>query len=193
MKSKLAIVFVLGSLALLGIGAIYGESHDKYTVKVPGGLSFSEFKGYESWQMIAVSRQAAKSGDTRGDGSFAVILGNPAMIEALEAGIPDNGKPFPDGARMAKMHYAQTALAQFPTAMVAGTQLDIDFMVKDSARFADGGGWGYAAFKYDAASKTFTPFTTQDTPPQANDAKCGVACHTVAKSRDYVFTRYVTR
>jgi hypothetical protein len=193
MKSKLAIVFVLGSLALLGIGAIYGESHDKYTVKVPGGLSFSEFKGYESWQMIAVSRQAAKSGDTRGDGSFAVILGNPAMIEALEAGIPDNGKPFPDGARMAKMHYAQAALAQFPTAMVAGTQLDIDFMVKDSARFADGGGWGYAAFKYDAASKTFTPFTTQDTPPQANDAKCGVACHTVAKSRDYVFTRYVTR
>ena len=81
----------------------------------------------------------------------------------------------------------------FPTAMVAGTQLDIDFMVKDSARFADGGGWGYAAFKYDAASKTFTPFTTQDTPPQANDAKCGVACHTVAKSRDYVFTQYVTR
>ena len=95
---------------------------------------------------------------------------------------------------MAKMHYAQTALAQFPTAaMVASTQLDVDFMVKDSARFADGGGWGYAAFKYDAASKTFTPFTTQDTPPQANDAKCGVACHTVAKSRDYVFTQYVTR
>jgi hypothetical protein len=94
---------------------------------------------------------------------------------------------------MAKMHYAQTALAPFPTAMVASTQLDIDFMVKDSARFADGGGWGYAAFKYDAASKTFTPFTTKDTPPQANDAKCGVACHTVAKSTDYVFTRYVTR
>ena len=77
--------------------------------------------------------------------------------------------------------------------MVASTQLDVDFMVKDSARFADGGGWGYAAFKYDAASEPFTPFTMQDTPPQANDAKCGVACHTVAKSRDYVFTQYVTR
>jgi hypothetical protein len=192
MKIKLAIGIVTGSLAVLGIGAIYAQAHDKYTVKVPGGLAFSEFKGYESWQMIAVSRQAAKSGDSRGDGSFAVILGNPTMIEALEAGIPDNGKPFPDGAKMAKMHYAQTALAPFPTAMVAGAQLDIDFMVKGSARFADGG-WGYAAFKYDAASKTFTPFTTQDTPPQANDAKCGVACHTIAKSRDYVFTQYVTR
>lgn len=193
MNSKLTIGVLTASLALLGIGVIYAEAHDKYTVKVPGGLGFSEFRGYESWQMIAVSRQAAKSGDSRGDGSFAVILGNPAMIEALESGIPDNGKPFPDGAKMAKMHYAQMPLAQFPTAMVAGTQLDIDFMVKDSARFADGGGWGYAAFKYDAASETFTPFTTEDTPPQANDAKCGVACHTVAKSRDYVFTQYVTR
>jgi len=193
MKSKLAIGIVMGALALLGIGAIYAEAQDKYSVKVPGGLGFAEFKGYESWQMIAVSRQAAKSADARGDGSFAVILGNPTMIEALEAGIPDNGKAFPDGAKMAKMHYAQTPLEPFPTAMVAGAQLDIDFMVKDSARFEDGGGWGYAAFKYDAASKTFSPFTTQDAPPQANDAKCGVACHTVAKSRDYVFTRYVTR
>ena len=194
MKRKLTIGIATASLTILGIGAIYAQAHDKYSVKVPGGLAFSEFRGYESWQMIAVSRQTAMSGDSRGDGPFAVILGNPAMIAALEAGIPDNGKPFPDGAKMAKMHYAQTALAQFPTAaMVAGTQLDVDFMVKDSARFADGGGWGYAAFKYDAASKTFTPFTTQDTPPQANDAKCGVACHTVAKSRDYVFTQYVTR
>ena len=193
MKTRVLIGIATGSFAILGIAAVYAQVHDKYGVKVPGGLGFAEFEGYESWHMIAVSRQAAKSGDSRGDGSFAVILGNPTMIEALEAGIPDNGKPFPDGAKMAKMHYASTTLAPFPAAMVAGTQLDIDFMVKDSVRFADGGGWGYAAFEYDAASKTFTPFTTQNTPPQANDAKCGVACHTIAKSRDYVFTQYVTR
>jgi hypothetical protein len=192
-RSKLIVAIVTVPLAILGIGATYAQTHDKYTVKVPGGLAFAEFKGYESWQMISVSRQAAKSGDSRGDGSFAVILGNPAMIAALEAGVPDNGKPFPDGAKMAKMHYAQAELAQFPAAMVAGTQIDIDFMVKDSTRFADGGGWGYAAFAYDATAKAFAPFTTQNTPPQANDAKCGVACHTVAKSRDYVFTRYATR
>jgi hypothetical protein len=115
------------------------------------------------------------------------------MIEALKAGIPGNGKPFPDGARMAKMHYAQVKNELFPMAIVSGAQLDIDFMVKDNARFADGGGWGYAAFKRDAATGAFTPFTTQDNPPQANDAKCGVACHTIAKSRDYVFTKYATR
>jgi hypothetical protein len=76
---------------------------------------------------------------------------------------------------------------------VPGALLDVDFMVKDSARFADGGGWGYAVFKYDAASATFRPGTLQDQPPQANDAKCGVACHTIAKARDYVFTEYGAR
>ncbi|HZN27633.1 MAG TPA: cytochrome P460 family protein, partial [Burkholderiales bacterium] len=71
---------------------------DKYTVKVPGGLAFSEFKGYESWQVVSVSY------DERG---MAIIVGNPTMIKAYEAGIPFNGKPVPDGARMAKMHYGQ--------------------------------------------------------------------------------------
>ena len=185
MKTNLTIGIATVSLAMLGIGALYAQANDKYTAKVPGGLAFSEFRGYESWQMIAVSRQ--------GDQFLAVILGNPAMIEALEAGIPDNGKPVPDGAKMAKMHYAQKPLSTYPAATVSGAQVDVDFMVKDSARFADGGGWGYAAFKRDAASGAFTPFTTQDEPPQANDAKCGVACHTIAKSRDYVFTEYATR
>jgi hypothetical protein len=77
--------------------------------------------------------------------------------------------------------------------MVPATQHDVDFMVKDSKRFADGGGWGYAMFVYDTASDTFRPGTTQDMPPQANDAKCGVGCHTVAKARDYVFTEYAHR
>ena len=60
-------------------------------------------------------------------------------------------------------------------------------MVKDSKRFADSGGWGWAAFKYDATS---TPGTFAEKPPQANDAKCGFACHTLVEKRDYVFTEY---
>ena len=60
----------------------------------------------------------------------------------------------------------------------------------DRGRFADSGGWGYAYFKYDAATDTFTPATSADQPPQANDAKCGFACHTIVKTRDYVFTEY---
>jgi hypothetical protein len=70
---------------------------------------------------------------------------------------------------------------------------DVDFMMKDSKKFKDGGGWGYAAFKYDAAADAFTPATTADKPPQGNDAKCGVACHTKAQARDFVFTEYGTR
>jgi Cytochrome P460 len=76
---------------------------------------------------------------------------------------------------------------------VPGSLHDVDFMVKDSKRFADSGGWGWAAFKYVAASDTFTPFTLADQPPQGNDAKCGLACHTIVKTRDYVFTDYGKR
>jgi hypothetical protein len=76
---------------------------------------------------------------------------------------------------------------------VPDKQHDVDFMVKDSKRFADSGGWGYAEFEYDPATDTFRPGNTSDSPPQGNDAKCGAACHTVAKARDYVFTEYPHR
>ncbi len=74
-----------------------------------------------------------------------------------------------------------------------GDLVNVDFMVKDSKRFADSGGWGYAVFDYNAGSDTFTPGTTAGTPPQRNDAKCGFACHTAAKARDFVFTEYGKR
>jgi hypothetical protein len=66
-------------------------------------------------------------------------------------------------------------------------------MIRDSNRFAGSGGWGYGEFEYDSASDTFRLGTLADKPPQANDAKCGFACHTVARKQDYVFTRYPTR
>jgi hypothetical protein len=159
-------------------------AQDKYAAKVPGGLAMSEFKGYEGWQAISISRN---------EKVVAMILGNPAMIDAYQAGIPGNGKPFPDGARMAKIHWIPKQNQFFPEATVPGNLLNVDFMVKDSKRFADGGGWGYAVFDYNAATDTFTPGTTAGTPPQGNDARCGVACHTRAKARDYVFTDYGKR
>jgi hypothetical protein len=156
----------------------------KYSVAVPGGLAFSEFKGYETWQTISLSRT---------ERVVAVIVGNPAMIDAYRAGIPANGKPVPDGAKMAKIHWQPKPNQLFPTATVPGELVNVDFMVKDSKRFADSGGWGYAVFDYNAPSDTFTPGTTAGTPPQGNDAKCGFACHTAAKTRDYVFTEYGKR
>jgi Cytochrome P460 len=185
-KSMLTIGIATAGLALLGGLAISAQDsgQDKYKVKVPGGLEFSEFRGYEAWQSISVSQ---------GEKVLAVILGNPAMIEAYRAGIPANGKPVPDGAKMAKVHWAPKPNAFFPEATVPGSLLNVDFMVKDSKRFADSGGWGYAVFDYNAASDTFTPGTKEGTPPQGNDAKCGFACHSEAKERDFVFTEYGKR
>lgn len=172
------------SLAIAGSLTTSAQNKDKYTVRVPGGLAFSEFRGYETWQAISLSRN---------ERVVAVILGNPTMIRAYEAGIPANGKPVPDGAKMAKIHWAPKQNQFFKDATVPGTLVNVDFMLKDSKRFADGGGWGYAVFDYDAASDTFSPGTTAGTPPQGNDAKCGVACHTTAKARDYVFTEFPKR
>jgi Cytochrome P460 len=84
-----AVVAVVAAVAL--------AAQEKYTLKVPGGLAFAEFKGYESWQVISISRNSKV---------MAVIVGNPAMIDAYGAGIPGNGKPFPDGSKMAKIHWA---------------------------------------------------------------------------------------
>jgi hypothetical protein len=174
------IALVLASFS----GRAVSAQQDKYSVKVPGGLAFSEFRGYEEWQAISLSRN---------EKAVAIILGNPAMISAYRAGIPGNGKPFPDGAKMAKIHWAPKQNEFFKDTTVPGTLQNVDFMVKDSKRFADSGGWGYGVFDYDAASDTFKPGTTAGTPPQGNDAKCGFACHTGVKARDFVFTEYGKR
>jgi cytochrome c553 len=157
------------------------SAQDKYTLKIPNGLAFSEFRGYEDWQTISISHNG---------NLMAVILGNPEMIAAYRSGIPGNGKPFPDGAKMAKVHWNLKKMETFPVATVPDTQHDVDLMVKDSKRFQDSGGWGYGVFEYDAASGTFRLGNLGDKPPQGNDAKCGFACHTTVKTRDYVFTDY---
>ena len=183
-KSMLINGAIAVALAVLATEAAI-SAQDRYTLKVPNGLAFSEFRGYEGWQTISISYNG---------GLLAVILGNPAMIDAYKAGIPGNGKPFPDGAKMARIHWQpkknETAPGQ---PLVPNTLHDIDFMAKDSKRFADSGGWGYAEFEYDAASDSFRPGTVADQPPQANDAKCGFACHTVVTKQDYVFTGYPKR
>ena len=185
-RTVAVVSLVVSLLSVLGGEAIYAQDagQAKYKLRVPNGLAFSEFKGYEGWQTISISYN---------EKLMSVTLGNPVMIKAYQAGIPANGKPFPDGAKMAKIHWIPKKLETFPNTMVPGAQNDVDFMLKDSKRFADSGGWGWAAFKYDAAADTFRPFTQADQPPQANDAKCGLACHTIAKARDYVFTEYGKR
>ncbi len=183
MKRILPIV-ALAALSTVLVPASFA-AQDRYALKVPGGLAFADFRGYEDWQTIAVSHNGEK---------LATILGNPAMIEAYKAGIPGNGKPFPDGARMAKIHWVAKKDEEQPgEPVVPGALHDVDFMVKDSQKFADSGGWGYAQFDYDPASDTFRPADTSSSPPQEHDAKCGFACHTIVAAKDYVFTAYPKR
>src|SRR5262245_19965837 len=107
----MAIILVVMLAVLAGVAI---SAQDKYTVKVPGGLAFSEFKGYEGWQAISVSRN---------ERVVAMILGNPVMIDAYRAGIPSNGKPVPDGAKMAKIHWTPKPNQFFPDATVPGNQI----------------------------------------------------------------------
>ncbi len=184
MNRKTILTIGIATVWLTGFVGFATSAQDKYTVKVPGGLAFSEFRGYEGWHAIGFSRKEKLA---------AIILGNPVMIEAYAAGIPGNGKPVPDGAKMAKIHWMPKQNQFFPDTTGPGTLLNVDFMEKDSTRFADSAGWGWAAFEYDAESETFKPATTASNPPQGTDAKCGLGCHTIAKNRDYVFTEYGKR
>jgi hypothetical protein len=181
-KSRQASLLLGVCLSILVAYALAAE--DKYSVKVPGGLAFSEFRGYEAWQTISMSRN---------EKVVAVTLGNSVLIDAYKAGFPGNGKPVPNGAKMAKIHWSPKPNEFFREATVPDKLVNVDFMVKDSGRFADSGGWGYAVFDYDDASKAFTPGTLAGKPPQGNDARCGFACHTAVKARDYVFTDYGPR
>src|ERR1700753_2405652 len=111
------------AVSLAVLGGIALAAQDKYDVKVPGGLAFSEFRGYEGWQAVAMSRT---------EQGVSVTLGNPALIGAYKAGIPGNGQPVPDGAKMAKIHWTAKPNEFFPTATVPGNLLNVDTMVKDS-------------------------------------------------------------
>jgi hypothetical protein len=158
---------------------------------VPGGLAFSEIKGYEQWQVVGPSL-------TESANVIRVILANPVMIKAYEEGIPGNGKAFPDGSKIVKLEWRPKKLTDPPFSAstpdtVPGDLTEVEFIVKDSKRFSDTHGWGYAMFDYNAASGTFGPATSASKPPQGHDAKCGAACHTLAASKDYIFTAYPKR
>src|SRR5262245_60583277 len=78
--------------AILAHAAMPAE--DKYDLKVPGGLAFSEFRGYEDWAVVAIDHT---------QDLMKVIVGDPVAIDAFRAGIPGNGQAFPDGSKMAKV------------------------------------------------------------------------------------------
>jgi hypothetical protein len=168
-------VILAVSLAVLGGAAVYAQ--DKYALKTPSGIAFSDFKGYEDWSVVSSART---------DEVLKVIVGNPAMIEAYKAGVPGNGQPFPEGSKIVKLQWKPKKSTEAPFAVDVPDVFSQAFvMEKDSKRFPQTGGWGYGLFNYEAASDQFTA------DPSPSD--CGHACHVAVKAKDYIFHPYQKR
>ena len=166
-------------LAVLVAAALYAhDAQDKYSLKSPSGIAFSDFRGYEDWSVVSSART---------DEVLKVIVANPTMINAYKAGIPGNGQPFPEGSMIAKLQWKPKKSTEAPFVVDVPDVFKQAFvMEKDSKRFPKSGGWGYAVFNYDAASDKFTP--------DANSpSDCGYACHTPVKAKDYIFHPYQKR
>jgi hypothetical protein len=172
-------VVVLGIVVATAVYAqVQGNNNDKYSLKSPSGIAFSDFRGYEDWSVVSSART---------DEVLKVIVANPAMITAYKTGIPGNGKTFPEGSMVVKLQWKpkKSTEAQF-VVDVPDVFKQAFVMEKDSKRFPKTGGWGYAVFNYDAASDQFTP-----DPKSLSD--CGNACHTAVKAKDYIFHPYQKR
>ena len=172
--TAVAVLAALGAVVLLA----QGQNNDKYSLISPGGIAFSDFRGYEDWADVSSART---------DEILKVIVANPKMIAGYKAGVPGNGQPFPEGSMIVKLQWKQKKDTE--------AQFDVDVpdfftqafvMEKDSKRFPKTGGWGYAVFNYEAASDRFTA-----DPKSLSD--CGYACHTPVKAKDYIFHLYQKR
>jgi hypothetical protein len=185
------LVLLAASVVIVSV-VVAAQSQDRFTLKAANGIAFSEFKDYEAWQMIATSQPDDASGcGTSKVGCTKAILGNPTMINTYREGIPANGKPVPDGAAMAKIEWLKGHKASPYGVTVDGTQTEVSFMVKDSKRFPDTNGWGYATFEYEAQSGGFK----SSKPATASGALASChGCHIAgARARDFVYTDYAKR
>jgi Cytochrome P460 len=153
-----SVATIVAVFALLVAVVVYAQ--DKYSLKSPSGIAFSDFSGYEDWSVVSTART---------DEVLKVIVGSPAMIKAYKAGVPANGQSFPEGSRIVKIHWKPKKSTEAPFVVDVPDHLaQVFVMEKDSKRFPNnGGGWGYAVFNYDAASDKFTP-----DPKSSDEQRC---------------------
>ena len=164
----------VAATTLLVAGAF---AQDKYALQSPSGIAFADFRGYEDWAVVSSARTADV---------LKVIVANPAMIAAYKAGVPGNGQPFPEGSKIVKLQWKPKQSTEAPFAVEVPDVFTQAFVIeKDSQRFPNTGGWGYALFNSDAATGTFAA----DPAP----ADCGHACHVAVQSKDHIFHPYQQR
>jgi hypothetical protein len=165
------------AMTVLAVGGTAVCAQEKYSLKTPDGIAFSDFKGYEDWVVVSSART---------NEVLKVIVANPTMIEAYKAGVPGNGEPFPEGSKIAKLQWKPKNSTEAPFVVEVPDVFSQAFLMeKDSKRFPKSGGWGYALFNYDVASDKFTA------DPSPSD--CGHACHVAVKAKDYIFHPYQKR
>jgi hypothetical protein len=163
----IAVAAMAGVIAC--ISPVYGQANREtapiFVDKIP--------PGYRDWRLISVAHEEANFN------SFAAVLGNDVAIKAYREG----KLPFPDGAIIAALHYRHVPSEENnkvfgqPQSFVAGQTTNIQFMVKDSKKYAATGGWGFAHFQ-------------DGKPADESFMKPCFPCHNQAKDRDLIFTRY---
>jgi hypothetical protein len=170
------VVIFISALIVLAVTALYAQ--DKYLLKSPGGIAFSDFRGYEDWAVVSSART---------EEVLKVIVANPTMINAYKAGAPGSGQSFPDGSMIVKLQWKPKKSTEAPFVVdVPDVFRQAFVMEKDSKRFPKTGGWGYAVFNYEPASDTFAA-----DPNSFSD--CGHTCHVSVKAKDYIFHPYQKR
>ncbi len=164
----IVVVTLIGVVAFLSPATRHAAQEDAplFVTQIP--------PGYRDWRLISVAREEGTLNDIR------AILGNDVAIKAYREG----KLPFPDGAIIARLAWSHDASEENnkvfgqPQSFVAGTPKNgVQFMVKDSKKYAATGGWGFAHFD-------------DGKPADVKVLNTCFACHANIKERDLVFTRY---
>ena len=175
--------YIVPAAALLCVAvgaALYGQSGDngKYLLTSPGGIAFSDFRGYEDWPLVS----SASTEEV-----LKVIVANPTMVAAYKAGVPKGGHVFPENSRIVKLQWKPKKSTEAPFKVDVPEVFQQAFvMEKDSKKFPKTGGWGYAVFNYDAATDRFTA-------DASSPVDCGHSCHVAVSAKDYIFHPYQKR
>ena len=169
------ITFLLIAVASVAGVVAFTAHASRHTDQEAASIFVTEIPaGYRDWKFISVAHEEGNLN------SFASILGNDIAIRAYREG----KLPFPDGAIIAALHYRFVPSAENNKAFgrdqsfVAGAPTNVQFMVKDTKKYAATGGWGFGHFNSDGKA--------------VDDAfmKTCFPCHQKIKERDLVFTRY---
>jgi hypothetical protein len=162
-----AVVILAGMIAFTAPASLHADDSASpiFVTKIP--------PGYRDWRLISVSHEAGNLN------SIGAVLGNDVAIKAYREG----KLTYPDGTIIAALHYGHVPSAENnkvfgqPQSFVAGAPTNIQFMVKDSTKYAATGGWGFATF-------------VDGKPAAASSMKSCFPCHNQTKATDLVFTHY---